>query len=247
MPDNVTNPGQRIIAVFNHGSNICVINGRETVMEGKAIIKKYRVLIPFKTLATIVAIPEDAEPFDPDGKTGLIEDKSIVYMSPESWIIDIGYDFLKDHHIGRFEILESFPLSKDDLTIGDISLTMTFGEIRRMLGPPRLECPLDLYYHDLSVYSMAINKSPYRITIRSDRFATSRGIRVGDRLDKVFELYGRGYCRGLGYAQPDVFSYGFPPSIGKIELAFEVDENNRVKEIVLNNFGEAGMYYSVTR
>lgn len=225
-------------------------------MEGKAKITKYDSSVPFKYLAAALGATDYT--FIPEKNTiilnyrgkgyrfgGRLGDDGVLYSSFPSSLSDMGYDILWDHHWGRFEILDPLPLTADDLKIDELYLNMGREKVLSLLGPPKFESPSP-YYPDYTFESISSKEWPDTITARSDRFATTRGIRVGDSLGKVFELYGRGYIRGRGYAHPDVFEYHFPREVREARyLSFEVDESNRVKEIVLD--GSPLPHYPFTR
>lgn len=260
VPADACHPKQRIIAVFRHDSNVCIINGREVIMEGKATLKKHYITIPFKYIAAALGVGNDYT-FIPEknaiilryrGKdfrfAGQIGNDAVLYSSTPYVVYDMGYDVLWDHHWGRFEILDPLPLTADDLKIDELYLDMGLDRVFSLLGrlPKEPQYYNHVDYPDYTFLSGFSDEEPHTIMVRSDRFATYRGIRVGDSLSKVFELYGRGYTRGIGYAQPDVFIYRFPRELRKEGyLSFEVDESNRVKEIVLNGINLP--HYQVTR
>ncbi len=260
VPEDARHPDQRIIAVFVNGSNICIIDGREFAMEGKATIKKNEILLPFKYIAVALGVSDDYS-FDQDkelitlryrGKYylfgGNLDKDGVLYTRLVNNLDNMGFAVLWDHHAGRFEILDPLPLTAEDQEIGELYLSMTIDKLLAALGPPKNKDASHSYsfYPDYTFISVSTDGQPHTIMVRSDRIATPRGIRVGDSLSKVFEAYGRGYTRGIGYGQPDVFEYHFPKSVRKEGyLSFEVDENNRVKEIVIN--GISLPHYQVTR
>lgn len=227
-------------------------------MEGKATLKKHYFTIPFKYIAAALGVGDDYT-FFPEkndiivrnrGKdyrfAGRLGDDMVLYSSTPYVLYEMGYDVLWDHHLGRFEILDPLPLTADDLKIDELYLDMGIDKVFSLLGQPKFHDPSYIYYPEYTFQCGFSDEWSHTVQVRSDRFATTRGIRVGDSLSKVFELYGRGYTRGIGYAQPDVFEYRFPRELRKSGyLSFEVDESNRVKEIVLN--GIALPHYQVTR
>lgn len=259
VPEDARHPEQRIIAVFRDGHNICVIAGREYLMEGKATIQKHDNLLPFKYIAIALGVPDDytfargnssivLHYNGKDYRFGGQLEEGVLYTSTPRNLADMGLDVLLDHHAGRFEILEPLPLTVDDQKIGDLYLNMTIDKVIAVFGRPNNQDKnySNIHYADYTFISAFSDEQPHTIMVRSDKIATPRGIRVGDSLSRVFELYGRGYSRGFGYAQPDIFEYRFPKSVRREGyLSFEVDENNRVKEIVIN--GIALPHYQVTR
>lgn len=260
VPENACHPHQRVIAVFRNGSNVCFINGREYAMEGTATIKKHENLLPFKYIAVALGVPGGYS-FNPEKNSitlhfrgndyrfgGQLGEDGVLYTRTPRNLENMDFGILWDHHAGRFEILDPLPLTAEDQKIGELYLGMTIEKVISMLGPPKSQDQYysHVFYPDYTFENAFSDEQPNIIMVRNNQIATPRGLKVGDSLNKVFELYGRGYSRGFGYAQPDIFEYHFPQNVRKQGyLSFEVDENNRVKEIVIN--GISFPHYQVTR
>lgn len=260
VPADARHSKQRIIAVFQHDSNICVINGREMLMEGKATVTKHDSSVPFKYIAAALGVPEGYT-FNPKTESitlrsgeksyrfdGRLGDDGVLYTSIPRNMTGMGYDILWDHHSGRLEILDPLPLTADDFIIDELYMNMSFDEVISLFGLADNQSLSHnhLYYSGFTFDRGFLSESVETIVVRSDIFATRRGIRVGDSLSKVIELYGRGYSRGIGYNNPDILEYYFPKEICKYGyLSFEIDEFARVKEIVLS--GIPASHYPVAR
>jgi hypothetical protein len=124
--------------------------------------------------------------------------------------------------------MDPLPLTDNDLRIDELSFNMSLDKIWQTLGPPKFG--VEPCYPGLSIHLDSATKAR-TYTVYSDRYPTYRGIKVGDSLSKVFELYGRAY-----YRDSDVRS---------VYLAFEVDEDGKVKEIVLHNYGIGVPHYPI--
>jgi hypothetical protein len=181
VPADACHPKQRIIAVFRHDSNICIINGREILMEGKVMITKYDSAVPFKYLAAALGVPDDYT-FIPEknviflryrGKDyrfgGRLGDDGVLYSPLPNKLSGMGYDVLRHHHWGRFEILDHLPLTADDLKIDELYLNMGREKVLSLLGPPKFES--SFYYPDYTFESVSAKEWPDTIMVRSDRFA----------------------------------------------------------------------------
>lgn len=259
LPD-VVHPRQKILAVLRNGSDICVIDGREIKMDGPAIIRRFEVKAPLNSLALALGISAD-NIFIYGNKVTVragektvtditrADERGVVYADWKSIGLRLGYDILRDPIFGRAEILDCLPRTAADLQIGAFSLDMTLGDVQKIMGTPKHQIDgYALYYPELSAYGHL--GQLYYLSVYSDKYPTPRGLRVGDSLDKVFALYGRGYFRSIGWREPDIFHY-YPTDTGdknarKGYISFEVDHNNLVKEIVLFN-GPEPFHYSISR
>lgn len=91
-------------------------------------------------------------------------------------------------------------ISDADLRVAGITYRTDSATVRRRLGAPDSVIDGAWYYRNLTVYlEMEGNRNAghvEQILIRTPRYATVRGLRVGDLVSKAIELYGESCISG---------------------------------------------------
>ena len=82
------------------------------------------------------------------------------------------------------------PFGDDDLAAAGIGYKNESSSVRRILGTPDSVTATVWYYRDVTVYFEKARVE--QILLRTPRYATVRGLRVGDDISKAADLYGGG-------------------------------------------------------
>jgi hypothetical protein len=117
-----------------------------------------------------------------------------------------GYDVIRDEESGRIDVITGLPLVEQDFTLGQINTGMSENQLIAVLGQP-----IQVHHEQYSGWEnkqkwveypglkISLRKDEdWRVTgidIISSNYLTHRGIKVGDSLDKVIDLYGLGYLK----------------------------------------------------
>jgi hypothetical protein len=129
-----------------------------------------------------------------------------------------GYDVIQDAESGRIDVITGLPLVEQDFALGQIKTGMSENQLITVLGQP-IQVHHEQYsgresnqkwveYSGLKIYlEKAVDWKVTTIYITSPNYQTHRGIKVGDSLDKVIELYGLGYYKYGSNAQGDIYEY----------------------------------------
>jgi hypothetical protein len=261
---------QKVIATFEIGSNICVINGGPLTMETIVITHDSAVFVPARYFALAIGIPEGRyELKNPNeisfsynnktvtgqgqdliiqgkriyhyGQTLYIDSNGVPFVRLHTYAEALGFDVATNRITKKIDLLEGLPLAEDDLVLASLRPGMKEKQVLNLLGQPdkinSFKSGNDLLYPNMKIYAESANKAGDEwtiatITVKSDQYMTKRGVKVGDSIEKVINLYGMGY---IFWDDRNQYSYKFISSIYFWQaISFKVEEG-KISEIEVAN------------
>lgn len=128
-------------------------------------------------------------------------------------------------------------LNNDDFIVAGISIGMPVNDAMKILGKPQSITTEVFNQRALKYIGFEIDSEDdavFSIIITSNKYSTSRGLRVGDGFKRLVHLYGKPYSK-----DESVWTY----KTGKPDkpIFSVVSKNNKVVRIYIGYYRESGM------